>query len=307
MPDHRPLRRIFIAGDRGQLARALVRVGTARGDTVQSAGRATIDIADEAAVRSMIGGFRPDLIINAAAYTAVERAEDEAELAYRINRDGACHLAAAAAALGAPLIHISTDYVFDGEKPAPYDETDAPNPLGVYGKSKLAGEVGIAKEMDDYVILRTSWVYSAEGVNFVKTILRLGGERDVIDVVDDQWGAPTFAGDLAVAIAEIGEALLSAKNRSALSGIYNVTASGETTWFRFAKLILKASAAGGGSSCAVRAITTDQYPTRVRRPANSRLDGSKLARTFGIRLPAWQTSVAPCLDQLLAVRQGANA
>ena len=300
-------RRIFIAGDRGQLARALVRTYAARGDIVQCAGRATMDIAGETAVRAAIGAFRPGLVINAAAYTAVDRAEDDVEEAYKINRDGAGRIAAAASAVGAPVIHISTDYVFDGNKPSPYIETDAPNPIGVYGKSKLAGEAAVAAATNDFAILRTSWLFSADGGNFVTTILRLAEERDAIDVVDDQWGAPTFAADLAAAIAEIGEALLAAKDRAALCGIYHATAAGETTWYRFARAIIELSAARGCPSCALRPIATSQYPTRARRPANSRLDGSKLARTFGIRLPAWQSSLERCLDQLIVARHGANA
>jgi dTDP-4-dehydrorhamnose reductase len=300
-------RKVFIAGEEGQVARALVRTYAARGDIVRSAGRTKMDIADATAVRAAIGAFRPGLVINAAAYTAVDRAEDDVEEAYKINRDGARYVAAAARALGAPVIHISTDYVFDGNKPSPYVETDAPNPIGVYGKSKLAGEDAVAATTDDFVILRTSWLFSADGGNFVKTILRVAGERDAIDVVDDQWGAPTFAADLASAIVSVGDRLLAAKDRPALCGVYHATATGETTWYRFARAIMELSAARGGPSCRVRPIATSQYPTNARRPANSRLDGSKLARVFAIRLPAWQTSLVRCLDQLIVARHGANA
>jgi dTDP-4-dehydrorhamnose reductase len=299
--------RIFIAGDQGQLARVLVRAYSARGDVVASAGRAKMDIVDEAAVRSSICAFRPDLVINAAAYTAVDKAEDDADQAYKINCDGARHVAASASALAVPLIHISTDYVFDGTKSQPYVETDLTNPAGVYGQSKLAGEAAVAAETADSVILRTSWLFSTDGNNFVRTILRLADERDVIDVVDDQWGAPTFAADLATAIAAIGDSLLSATHRSALCGLYHATASGETTWYRFARAIMKISAAKGGPSCNLHPITTTQYPMRTPRPANSRLDGSKLVRIFGIRLPPWQTSLERCLDQLIPAAPGANA
>jgi dTDP-4-dehydrorhamnose reductase len=300
-------RRIFIAGEGGQLARALQRTYAGRGDIAQSAGRATMDIADAAAVRGAISVFRPDLVINAAAYTAVDRAEDDAEQVYKINRDGAGHVATAARASGAPVIHVSTDYVFDGTKPTPYVETAAPNPIGIYGKSKLAGEAAVAAATDDSVILRTSWLYSADGGNFVTTILRLAKEREAIEVVDDQWGAPTFAADLAAAVADIGEALLTAKDRPALCGVYHATAAGETTWYRFARAILEGAAARGGATCDLRPVATRDYPTRAARPANSRLDGAKLARTFGIRLPPWQTSLERCLDQLIAVRHGAIA
>jgi dTDP-4-dehydrorhamnose reductase len=299
--------RVFIAGDRGQVARALSRLYAARGDSLLSAGRATADIADADAVHSAIRSFRPDLVINAAAYTAVDKAEDDEQQAYKINRDGARHVAAAARAIAVPLIHISTDYVFDGAKPAPYSETDLTSPIGVYGSSKLAGEDAVAAETADFVILRTSWIYSADGSNFVKTILRLAGERDEVDVVDDQWGVPTFAADLAAAIAAIGDALLSAKDRPALCGVYHATATGETTWCRFARAIMELSAAKGGPSCAVHPIATSQYPTRARRPANSRLDGAKLAHIFGLRLPAWQTALERCLDQLIVAPHGASA
>jgi dTDP-4-dehydrorhamnose reductase len=300
-------RRIFIAGNRGQVAQALARIYAARGDVVQSAGRATVDISDAAGVRSAIGAFGPDLVVNAAAYTAVDQAEDDAEAAYKINRDGARHVAAAARAIAAPLIHLSTDYVFDGTKTVPYVETDSTSPLGVYGRSKLEGEQAVAAATADLVILRTSWVYSADGNNFVKTMLRLAGERDAIDVVNDQSGAPTFAADLAAAIAAVGDALLSAKDRAALCGLYHAAASGETTWYRFARAIVELSAARGGPTCTLRPVTTGQFPARARRPANSRLDASKLARTFGIRLPPWQTSLERCLDQLIVARHGANA
>jgi dTDP-4-dehydrorhamnose reductase len=300
-------RRVFISGDQGQVAQALVRIYSARGDNSRSAGRATVDITDASAVDTAIRNFRPDMIINAAGYTAVDQAEDDAVQAYKINRDGARHVAAAARAIAAPLIHISTDYVFDGTKREPYFETDLTNPIGVYGQSKLAGEDAVAAVTADFVILRTSWVFSADGSNFVKTMLRLADERDVINVVDDQWGAPTFAADLATAIVTIGDALLSAKDRPGLCGIYHATAAGETTWCQFARTTMDLSAARGGPSCTIRPIATSQYPTRARRPANSRLDGAKLARIFGLRLPAWQTGLERCLNQLIAAPHGANA
>jgi dTDP-4-dehydrorhamnose reductase len=164
----------------------------------------------------------------------------------------------------------------------------------------------VAAETPNHVILRTSWVCSPDGHNFVKTILRLAGERDEIAVVDDQWGAPTFAADLAAAIVVIGEKLLSASNRADLRGIYHATDSGETTWYHFARAIMETLAAKGGPCCRVRAIPTSEYPTRARRPANSRLDCSKLARSFGIHLPEWQASLNRCLDQLIAAKHGAS-
>ncbi|MEA2952047.1 MAG: dTDP-4-dehydrorhamnose reductase [Alphaproteobacteria bacterium] len=299
-------RKIFIAGENGQVAKALARTYRTRGDMVKSAGRGTVDVANEAATLRAIVDFKPDLVINAAAYTAVDKAEDEVEQAYKVNRDGARHVASAARAAGAPLVHISTDYVFDGGKKSPYVESDPTNPIGVYGKSKLAGEAAVAAATPDHVILRTSWVCSPDGNNFVKTMLRLASERDELSVVDDQWGAPTFAADLADAIASIGEKLLTTSNRQSLHGIYHATGTGETTWCRFARAIMEKSAARGGPSCRVRAIPSSDYPTRARRPENSRLDCSKLAQSFGLRLPEWQTSLDRCLDQLIAANYGAS-
>jgi len=300
-------RRIFIVGQRGQVARALVRAYAARGDVVATAGRASIDISDQAVIGSAISRFEPELVINAAAYTAVDQAEEEVERAFAVNREGARHVAAAAHMAAAPVIHLSTDYVFDGAKTTPYLETDQTAPIGVYGRSKLEGEAAVAVEASEHLILRTSWVCSPDGSNFVKTMLRLAAQGDEIGVVDDQWGAPTFAADLAAAIALIGERLLSTRNRAELSGIYHATGSGMTTWCRFARAIMQESETRGGPACRVRAIQTSEYPTRARRPQNSRLDCSKLDRVFGIRLPPWETSLRACLDQLLSVPQGTAA
>jgi dTDP-4-dehydrorhamnose reductase len=214
-------------------------------------------------------------------------------------------VANAAATAGAALIHVSTDYVYDGAKPSPYLETDATGPLGVYGASKLAGEAAVAAAGGHPVILRTSWLCSAYGHNFVKTMLRLAGQRDEVAVVDDQWGAPTFAADLAAAVVTIAEVLSSVSDRSRLAGIYHVAGTGYTTWCDFARTIMQASLKRDGPSCRVRAITTTEYPTRARRPENSRLDCTKIARGFGIRLPPWQTSLEVCLDQLIAIPQRA--
>jgi dTDP-4-dehydrorhamnose reductase len=298
--------RIFVAGEHGQVAEALGSACVGRGHTFQLAGRGRADLINRTMLGAAVSEFRPDLVVNAAAYTAVDKAEDEAERAFRLNRDGAENVAAGAAAARAPLIHLSTDYVYDGAKQSPYVETDAPRPIGVYGASKLAGESAIAAIGGDSVILRTSWVCSPSGDNFVKTMLRLATQRDEIGVVDDQWGAPTFAADLAEAIVSIGEFLVSEADRSAVTGIYHICGSGHTTRCRFARAIMQDSAQRGGPSCRVRAITTQEYPTRAKRPANSRLDCSKLARVFGIRLPPWEASLGCCLDQLIATPQRAS-
>jgi dTDP-4-dehydrorhamnose reductase len=251
------------------------------------------------AMISAVTAFAPDLVVNAAAYTAVDKAEGETDLAFLVNRDGARNIAAAARTAGAPLIHISTDYVFDGTKAGAYVETDLPNPISVYGASKLAGELAVMAEMHEHVILRTSWICSPHGSNFVKTILSLAKNRGEIDVVDDQWGSPTFAADLAMAICSIGDTLLSQRERKSLFGIYHATSSGETTWCGLAHAIANRLAMETGRTSEVRAIRTDQYPFQARRPANSRLDCTKLNNVFGIGLPDWRDSLKTCLDQII--------
>lgn len=292
-------RRIFVAGERGQVANALAEVYTERGCNVLCAGRATLDIGDPVATASQIAAFRPDLVVNAAAFTEVDRAETDRDQAFRINSDGARHLAAAARAVDAPLIHISTDYVYDGRKASPYVEADATNPLSVYGASKLAGEQAIAETTGDYVILRTSWVYSPHGHNFAKTMIRLAMMRDRLDVVEDQHGAPTLATELAKAIHSIGERLLVNPERLKLSGVYHAAGSGRTTWYGFARAIIDRLAVKTGRQVQVHAITTEQFPRPARRPSNSLLDCSKLERAFGVRLPDWTASLDGCMDQLL--------
>jgi dTDP-4-dehydrorhamnose reductase len=294
--------KVLIFGERGQVATALAQVYAARRDTVRCAGRASADIADRAAVSAAVKDFAPDLVVNTAAYTAVDKAEDEEAQALLINRDGAAYVAAAAAAQRAPVIHISTDYVFDGRKAAPYVEADAPNPLSVYGRSKLAGEAAVAAAAPDHVILRTSWVCGGEGQNFLKTMLRLAGQRPELNVVDDQWGAPTFAADLAAATARIGDALLAAPDRAQLIGLYHATGSGETTWCRFARAIMAGAQKRGLPFAQVHAIPTSAYPTRAQRPGNSRLDCAKLERVFGLRLPHWEAALDTCLTQMAAMR-----
>jgi dTDP-4-dehydrorhamnose reductase len=291
--------RIFIAGKHGQVAQALGRAYKLRSDNVVMVGRSNISVTNASDLLSAVMAFNPDVVINAAGYTAVDKAEDDKEAAFAINRDGARFVAAAAKAAGVPVIHLSTDYVFDGGKPAPYVETDPTNPLNVYGESKLAGEVAVASCSSNYVILRTSWVCSPIGHNFVKTMLRLAHDRDEVAVVDDQWGCPTFAADLAAVIVSIGDKLASADDRSRFCGIYHASGAGETTWYRFAREIMAQSAAKGGSACRVRAIASREYPTRAKRPAYSCLDCSKIKRVFDITPAGWQISLEACLDVLI--------
>jgi dTDP-4-dehydrorhamnose reductase len=291
--------KIFIAGKHGQVAQALGRAYKLRSDNVVMVGRSNISVTNASDLLSAVMAFNPDVVINAAGYTAVDKAEDDKEAAFAINRDGARFVAAAAKAAGVPVIHLSTDYVFDGGKPAPYVETDPTNPLNVYGESKLAGEVAVASCSSNYVILRTSWVCSPIGHNFVKTMLRLAHDRDEVAVVDDQWGCPTFAADLAAVIVSIGDKLASADDRSRFCGIYHASGAGETTWYRFAREIMAQSVAKGGPACRVRAIASREYPTRAKRPAYSCLDCSKIKRVFDITPAGWQISLEACLDVLI--------
>jgi dTDP-4-dehydrorhamnose reductase len=241
----------------------------------------------------------PQVVVNAAAYTAVDRAESEPDQAFAINRDGAGNLAAEAALHGIPIIHISTDYVFDGSKTAPYVETDRPAPQGVYGHSKYEGELAVADTNPHHVILRTSWVYSEYGGNFVKTMLRLAKERPELRVVADQHGNPTHAGDLAEAIVKIAGMLASKTDADSPWSVYHLAGQGETTWHGFAQHILHCAAQLGQPVVPVIPISTAEFPTPAKRPANSRLDCSKAKANFGTALPFWQDSVRRCVEALM--------
>jgi dTDP-4-dehydrorhamnose reductase len=247
----------------------------------------------------MIADSRPALVINPAAYTAVDKAEDDADAAFAVNRDGARHVAEAAAAAQVPIIHFSTDYVFDGSKPSPYGETDPTGPLGAYGRSKLTGEVEVAKVNPRHVILRTAWVCSPDGSNFLKTMLRLAASRDELGVVDDQHGSPSFADDIAAATTRIATNLLDRRDDRSLRGVFHLTSAGATTWCGFARRIFARSAARSGPSAEVKAISTTDYPTRVRRPANSQLDCSLVAARHGVVMPDWRDALEHCLDRLI--------
>jgi len=240
-----------------------------------------LDLADQSAIRSLVRDVEPDTIVNAAAYTAVDRAELEREMAYLVNANAPAVLAQEAELLGARLIHYSTDYVFDGTKETPYLENDEPNPLNVYGSSKLEGERGILKTDADAVILRTSWVYSAHGKNFVRTILRLAAERDELSVVADQRGAPTSAGLIARVTAE----LISHQEQS-FHRLYHLTSCGATSWYDFARAILRISY-GQATPCRVIAVKSEEYPTEATRPTNSVLDCTRIQSEYDLDLPTW--------------------
>ncbi len=291
--------RIAVTGRTGQVVQSLLARAEAASVTVIPVGRPELDLAQPDGVRQALGEARPDCIVNAAAYTAVDKAETEPELAMRFNGEGAGTVAAAAAALGVPLIQISTDYVFDGMAPRPWRESDAIAPLSAYGRSKLAGEEAVTASGADWTILRTAWVYSPYGANFVKTMLRLAESRDEIGVVSDQLGSPTSALDLADTIIAVAKALAARPGEASLRGVFHAAGTGEASWADLAAAVFAASAALGGPSAAVRRIATIDYPTPARRPANSRLDCSLLAERHGLRLPPWQDSVKTCVATLL--------
>jgi dTDP-4-dehydrorhamnose reductase len=298
---------ILVAGKTGQLARCLAAEARRRDSALVALGRPELDLTGAESIAHVVAAHAPRAIVNAAAYTAVDKAEAEPALAMAVNRDGAEALAVAAARRGVPFIHVSTDYVFDGRNQAPYREDDVPCPLGAYGRSKLEGEAAVRAAYPAAVILRTSWVYSPFGQNFVATMLRLAATREKVQVVDDQHGAPTAAGDLARAILDLIEQLTAPQAADRIGGLYHLTNAGETTWYGFAGAIFAGWARRGHRVPALEPITTAQYPTPARRPANSRLDCGKIARVFGLRLPPWQTSLERCLDELASARAEAQA
>ena len=279
--------RILITGSKGQVGSALVPALAPLGE-LHAFDRQSLELLDLQSIRNTVAKVRPDVIINAAAYTAVDRAEQERDAAFAVNVQAAKELAHRAKSVGALLIHFSTDYVFDGEKPAPYVETDVTSPLNVYGQSKLEGERAVAGSGCRHFIFRTSWVYGPAGRNFVHAILAAAKAKPELRVVDDQRGAPTSSMAIAGAVAQV---LSSASRSTKADGIYHLSAAGETTWHGFAKAILEAK----GIGTPLVAIRSDEYPVAARRPKNSLLDNSKIRAAFGIALPDWRQSLAAVL------------
>lgn len=285
---------ILLTGVKGQVGWELRRTLAPLG-RVTAVDRAELDLADPDAIRAKVQAISPKLIVNPAAYTAVDRAEGEAEQARAINALAPAVLAEAAKDCGAILVHYSTDYVFDGTKTEPYTEDDAPHPLNVYGATKLEGEQAIRASGVRHLILRTSWVYETRGHNFLLTMQRLMRERHELKIVDDQVGAPTWARQIAEATALILAQCLSparGADRPEPWGTYHLTCGGETSWYGFARAIAEL----GGFSTRLQPIPSSDYPTPARRPANSRLDNGKLERTFGLRLPDWREALELCLQ-----------
>jgi dTDP-4-dehydrorhamnose reductase len=288
---------ILVVGESGQLARCLRDSATLRGVPMVTVGRPKLDLESGEGIDRVTSTVDPSAIINAAAYTAVDAAEAQPGRAFGINCAGAALLADMAARRAIPFIHVSTDYVFDGGKPSPYREDDVTGPLNIYGSSKLAGEAAVLKVNPCTAVIRTSWVYSPYGNNFVRTMLRVSKAQPVVRVVEDQRGTPTSAADLARAILAIVDRLR-LPNGCDNAGIYHLAGQGETNWHGFAAAIFASLSRRGQRVPKLLAITTDDYPTAARRPKNSCLDSSKAERVFGVRLPPWRSSLEECLEQL---------
>jgi dTDP-4-dehydrorhamnose reductase len=282
--------RLLIFGKTGQVACELARTQWPKGSSLIQLGRAECDLADAVAAGRAISDTRPEFVVNAAAYTAVDRAESEPELARRVNRDAPAAMAKACDEIGAILIHLSTDYVFDGKKHGAYVEDDAVAPLSVYGRTKAEGEAAVRDFSDKHVILRTSWVFAVHGSNFVHTMLRLAVERRELRVVCDQRGTPTGARDIAGAIAAIIDSISRGKEAG---GTFHFTSSEPTTWHDFARAIFELS----GRPTKLVPITTAEYPTPARRPLNSVLDCGRLVREYGIGQPSWRQALASVLAE----------
>jgi len=290
---------ILVTGAGGQLGRSLARIGWPADVQLDLATSADLDIADEPALVARLAKGRHVAVINAAAYTAVDKAESDSEAAFRVNERGAGVVARQAAAKGVPLFHLSTDYVFDGSHGGAYREEDPVAPIGVYGASKLAGERGVAAANPRATIIRTAWVISPFGNNFVKTMLRLGNEHPELRVVDDQLGCPTSALDLARAIQAM--VLRQLNERDAPVGLYHFVNAGSTSWCGLAREIFAQTLVRGRAVPQVTAITTADYPTPARRPANSRLSVEKLSRDYAIRPRPWQNALAEIIAELVPV------
>ena len=282
--------KFLITGAKGQVGHCLTKQLMGKAE-ILAVDRDELDITDQSAVKKMVEFFKPDVIINAAAHTAVDRAETEVALSEMINVNGPQYLAEAANEIGAVILHISTDYVFDGTGTSEYNEEDKPNPQGVYGRTKLAGEFAVQAANPKHIILRTAWVFGEHGHNFVKTMLRLAKERESLGIVGDQFGGPTYAGDIAKALIEIANQILAGKKNA--FGIYHFTGKPYVSWYEFAKAIFAETEMQKiiERQPLVNRIATSDYPTPAKRPTNSRLNLEKIDRTFGIQPSDWRTAL----------------
>jgi dTDP-4-dehydrorhamnose reductase len=294
--------RLLITGANGQVGWELIRSLMPLGEVV-GLDRSQCDLSRPERLPALVRSVKPDLIVNAAAYTAVDKAEDEEQLATTVNGTAVGVLAEEARVAGALLVHYSTDYVFDGTKETPYQEEDPPRPINAYGRSKLAGEVAIRQAASAYIILRTSWVYAARGHNFVRTVLRLARERDELRMIADQVGAPTWARNIADATAHaIRQAVVEQAGTFFTSGLFHLTASGAASWHGFAAAILEAAKDNALLPAQqlprLHPISTEDYPLPAARPRNSSLAGDRLSKRFGIVLPDWKEGLALCLREI---------
>ena len=283
--------KVLITGGHGQVGYCLTEQLKNKAD-ILSVDRDVLDITDEVAVNKIVNDFLPDIIINAAAHTAVDKAEEEKELSYKINHEGPLFLAKAAQKVGAAILHISTDYVFAGDKIGSYKETDVTDPQGVYGASKRSGEVAVSQACKRHIILRTAWVFGEHGHNFVKTMVRLSCDRDKLSIVSDQYGGPTFAGDIAATLIKIAEQIEMKKDVN--WGTYHFSGLPHVSWYEFAEVIFHEAESQGVIDKApkLKAITTAEYPTPAKRPANSKLNCSKIESEFGIKSSDWKRALS---------------
>ena len=295
---------LLITGADGQVGRELLALCHARGLEATGTDVSTLDVTDSQAAMSAVGDLFPDAVVNAAAYTAVDRAEADPETATAVNRDGAANIARACAQFGVPLVHVSTDYVFDGLKGAVYTAADAVSPLGVYGRTKAEGEAAVAHALAEHVVIRTAWVFSAHGHNFARTMLRLARERETVGVVADQWGGPTAA-------AAVAEACLVAAQKSVSSepafGLFQFAGAPAASWFDFATEIVRVGAALDPSVTGrIVPIETSAYPTPAARPARVEMDTAPFSAAFGLPAPDWRADLVPVVERLVeSARAGA--
>ncbi|WP_135445141.1 dTDP-4-dehydrorhamnose reductase [Vibrio tasmaniensis] len=284
--------RVLITGCHGQVGSCLTKqLANNENIAVLALDREHLDITSQDAVNATVAEFEPSIIINAAAHTAVDKAEEEVDLSYAINRDGPKYLAQAAQSVGAAMLHISTDYVFEGNKTGEYVETDATNPQGIYGKSKLAGESAVAEACDKHIILRTAWVFGEHGNNFVKTMLRLGQTRDALSIVGDQFGGPTYAGDIAGALIQIAKCIT--QGDAVEFGVYHYSGLPHVSWYEFADAIFDVAVEQKvlAKKPNLTSITTEQYPTPASRPSNSRLSAEKITLSFSVKASDWKAAL----------------
>ncbi|MEZ8396045.1 dTDP-4-dehydrorhamnose reductase [Vibrio cyclitrophicus] len=284
--------RVLITGCYGQVGSCLTKqLANNESTAVLALDREHLDITNQDAVHAAVVEFQPTIIINAAAHTAVDKAEEEVDLSYAINRDGPKFLAQAAQSAGAAMLHISTDYVFEGNKAGEYVEMDATNPQGVYGESKLAGEIAVAEACDKHIILRTAWVFGESGNNFVKTMLRLGENRDELSIVGDQFGGPTYAGDIANTLIQIAKRIN--QGDAVEYGVYHYSGLPHVSWFDFADAIFDVAVEQGvlEKEPTLTSITTEQYPTPAKRPSNSRLNTEKITLGFSVKASDWKAAL----------------